>query len=132
MPTKKRLLSLIKFGIVGIGTIVIDVATYALLVRIGINYLVADVLNLPLLLGFNFVAHKYFTFKTASNQTKKELKRYSVSVAFNFVLALVLLAIFVDLLHTLPVVGKIIQVIVLPILNYFLLEKFVFRAVELE
>jgi putative flippase GtrA len=124
----KRLLSLIRFGIVGVGTVVIDVITYSFLVGIGLHYLAADIINVPLVLVFNFLAHKFFTFKTPVKQTKREIRRYALNVMFNFVMAVVLLATFVSVLGASPVVGKLIQVVALPLINFLLLEKFVFKG----
>jgi putative flippase GtrA len=117
--------------IVGIGTYAIDFLTFSLLVLLGVNYLAADILNLPLELAFNYLGHRLFTFYSPESAKegyfeKKELGRYLLNVLVQGVIGLSLLFIMVDLLELSPIVSKATQLVILPVINYLFLKKFVF------
>jgi len=116
---------LIKYISVGITTQILDFLTYTLLVKLGILYIVADIINIPFTLTFNYFAHKYITF----DQTKwsnKELSKYILNIIFNYFYATIILVISTNLFEN-PILGKILQILAVPLINYFILKRFVFK-----
>lgn len=117
---------LVKYGLVGVMTVLIDIATFTLFTKVfGINYLLADVLDTPIFLTFNYFAHKLFTFvnKRSHRQT---LPKYVALVIFNQIEALALLWLFTVILGADPVISKALQTVIQPLTNFALLRLFVF------
>jgi|GEM_PF-1337712 len=122
-----KFFELVRYGIVGVLTVFLDWASYSVLqTTFGVNYLLADIINIPVFLSFNYYAHKLFTFRNTL-PTKKALPKYLLLTVFNQAEALAILAVSVNLLHLDPVAGKALQIVVMPILNFFILKLFVFK-----
>ena len=62
---------LLKFGLVGVIAFLIDFSLFALLTKIGINYLIAQVISFSISLAFNYWASIKWVFD-AKRQTSKE------------------------------------------------------------
>ena len=122
---QKDPMKIIRYAIVGVLTVLIDITSYALLVELGVNYLLADVLNTPIFLTFNYFGHKYITFKKQA-KSGQEIFRYIGVFIFNQLEALLILWLMSFVFPGMPVAGKIAQVVIIPITNYFLLKLFVF------
>jgi putative flippase GtrA len=116
---------LIRYGIIGVITQAIDLFTYWFLVQLGVNYLVADIINNPLVLGFNYFGHKYFTFEDQQKH-KQTIGKYLLNLVINYIYSSIVLFIAVDVLRAGPFLGKIIQIVAIPLINYLLLKRFVF------
>jgi glycosyltransferase involved in cell wall biosynthesis len=124
---KPNFAEVIRYGLVGIATVIIDVASYMLLVHWGMNYLVADVANIPVFLSFNYFAHKWFTFKS-SNRKAPEVLRYLTTFSINQLEALVILWVVVSVFGLDVYMGKVAQTVLIPLTNFFLLKFFVYRS----
>ncbi len=116
---------LVRYAIIGILTQLIDLITYSIFIRLGINYIIADFINNPISLSFNYIGHKYFTFKKMPWENK-ELARYLINLAFNYIYTTAILIIFVDILKLDEVIAKIAQIITVATINFFILKRFVF------
>lgn len=116
---------LIRYGIIGIITQLIDFVTYAIFVHLGLNYIVADFVNNPISLSFNYIGHKYFTFQKMPWENK-ELGRYILNLIFNYIYTTAILVLFVDILNLDEIIAKIAQIIAVALINFFILKKFVF------
>lgn len=120
------LFQILKYGIVGVITVLLDIATFTLLTKgFGVNYLLADVLDTPIFLSFNYFAHKLFTFENERSH-KQTLPKYTAVILFNQAEALLLLWLSTTLLGADPVISKIIQTVIQPLTNFVLLRMFVF------
>jgi putative flippase GtrA len=117
---------LTSYAIIGLLTQVIDIVTYHLLVLIGVPYFVADILNNPLVLGFNYLGHKQSTFQT-KNWELREILRYVATLVFNFFYSTLLLVVLVEVLHLDSLVAKLIQIVLLAMVNFLVLKRFVFK-----
>jgi len=124
----KQLLTaeVLKYILIGVITQLLDLGTYSILVSLGIYYILADIINVPLVLGFNYLAHKYITFDS-KKWSNKEVGRYILNVLFNYAYATVILVITSNIFGFNPILGKTLQIIAVPLINYFILKKFVFK-----
>ncbi|GAC1335584.1 MAG: hypothetical protein NVSMB26_20440 [Beijerinckiaceae bacterium] len=76
---------------------------------------------------FAYLFHKRLTFR--SNASHREaVPRFVMSNSIGYLIALILPLILTDELHTPPAVAILLTVIIVPILNFLLLDRFVFRA----
>lgn len=117
---------LIRYGIIGAMTQVIDLLTFALLVNVGVHYIVADFINNPLSLGFNYIGHKYFTFNS-KKWDNLELGRYLLNLVFNYFYTTVILIIFIDVIGVPETLGKASQIVAVILINFLILKRFVFK-----
>lgn len=127
--TEARLWEFSKYAIVGILTQLLDLVTYALLVGIGVNYVIADTINNPLVLGFNYLGHKFFTFGSR-NWTSHEIARYVMTLIVNYIYSTSILILLVSILEVDAVLAKIITMLLIPLINFLLLKKFVFKQLK--
>jgi glycosyltransferase involved in cell wall biosynthesis len=120
--------SLFRYLVAGGLTQVIDLATYAILLQMNVNYLVAAIINSPLVLAFNYLVHKYFTFEQKKFRVS-EVSKYMLNIGLNYVYALVIMIVQVELLGINEFTAKVVLMGLVPILNYFMLKYFVYSNV---
>jgi putative flippase GtrA len=116
----------LKYAVVGITTELIDLVTYLLLISVGMHYLLADNVNNIFVMGFNYLAHRRFTFNS-EQKVHFEVGKYIINLLIIYTYSTVLLYIFVDIIGFSELVGKLIQIAMVPVINYLLLKRFVYR-----
>ena len=122
--------ALILYGIFGVTTTIINVVSYALLLFIGINVQIAVVVSWLLAVIVAYFTNRVWVFNSGA-VTKLELLREFIS----FMLArlatlgveMVIIWFGVQLLNQDPIVWKIIDNIVVIILNYIISKLIVFK-----
>lgn len=122
----KKQQQILKYALVGGVTQLLDFATYTILVYIGVNYVIADLANNPLVLGFNYLGHKYITFDN-TKWSNKEIGRYLINLVVNYLYVTALLILLTSILNIDPVISKFITIVAIPLVNFLLLKKFVFQ-----
>ncbi|MBP9758923.1 GtrA family protein, partial [Candidatus Dojkabacteria bacterium] len=91
------------------------------------NYILIESVAYLVCVIFNFIYHKFFTFR--SNQWNlKELIRYIVLLLINYFIGIVLLFIMIDLLGIYQSYAKLISMVVVILWNFFALKLFVYRS----
>lgn len=125
--SRNEFLRIARYIIVGIITVLLDLLTFLILTKqFNINYALSDLINTPLILTFNYLSHKSFTFKIKKNKTKSVLQ-YLILIAWNQLLAIIILFFVIDILNYDAIIAKILQLILLPAVNYLILRNFVFK-----
>lgn len=119
----------VRYVIIGVITQFLDLSTYAILVNLGMNYVLADLINSPLPLLFNYFGHKYFTF-SQKKWSNKEVRLYVYNLIFNYFYSTAVLIFFISILGAEEVVGKIAQIVAIPIINFLVLKRIVFVKEE--
>ena len=123
--------SLIKYGIVGASTFMLDYAlNWFLIIVAGINYLLVGYIAAPIVLAFNFMMHRVWTFRgTGSNsgRTNAQAGRYLTLVVFNTVAGMVLMIIFYGVLELPLLWARIICVVIGMMWNYPVFRLWVYR-----
>lgn len=101
--TGKFIKSLFRYLIVGFSTFFLDYFLNWLLIDIvGVNYLLVGYIAAPIVLLFNFTAHKVWSFSDAGSlmgRTRTQMIRYLMLVVFNTVANMGLMYVFYDLLE---------------------------------
>lgn len=115
----------IRYVIVGVLTQLIDFASYALLVLLGVNYIVADTINNPLVIVWNYLGHKYFSFEQ-KQMDMWELFKYSLNIVFHYFYSILIIYLLVQLgIPEIP--AKLVQIFTVIFFNYLVLKRLVFR-----
>ena len=117
---------IVKYIVIGVLTQVIDLVTFALLVNVGVWFIVADFINNPLVLGFNYLGHKYITFDE-KKWTKAEVGRYLGNLLIMYVYTTALLIIMINFFHWDQAFSKGVTIILTPLANFLILKRFVFK-----
>lgn len=122
--------ALILYGIFGVTTTIINVVSYALLLFIGINVQIAVVVSWLLAVIVAYFTNRVWVFNSGA-VTKVELLREFISFMIarlaTLVVEMVIIWFGVQLLNQDPIVWKIIDNIVVIILNYIISKLIVFK-----
>ena len=122
--------ALILYGIFGVTTTIINVVSYALLLFIGINVQIAVVVSWLLAVIVAYFTNRVWVFNSGA-VTKLELLREFISFMLarlaTLIVEMVIIWFGVQLLNQDPIVWKIIDNIVVIILNYIISKLIVFK-----
>ena len=122
--------ALILYGIFGVTTTIINVVSYALLLFVGINVQIAVVFSWLLAVIVAYFTNRVWVFNSGA-VTKLELLREFISFMLarlaTLVVEMVIIWFGVQLLNQDPIVWKIIDNIVVIILNYIISKLIVFK-----
>ena len=122
--------ALILYGIFGVTTTIINVVSYALFLFIGINVQIAVVVSWLLAVIVAYFTNRVWVFNSGA-VTKLELLREFISFMLarlaTLVVEMVIIWFGVQLLNQDPIVWKIIDNIVVIILNYIISKLIVFK-----
>lgn len=122
---------LVKFGIVGVSNTLISYAVYALLVYLGMQYLLANVVSYFAGVVNSFVWNSRFVFKTKgdpqTNPFMVFLKTLTASAFTGLVVSNLLLVFWVHVLGVNEYVGPLLNLIVTFPLNYLLNKYWAYR-----
>ena len=121
--TKYR--SMWRWGLVGTLTAVIDYFIFLFLYSITPSVLFANFFSGLASLTFNYLAHYFWSFKSASDH-KQSGKRYLLNLAFFWSLGTVILKVLI-LFGVEPHIAKIIPVFMTAPLSFLSLNFFVFK-----
>ena len=122
--------ALILYGIFGVTTTIINVVSYALFLFVGINVQIAVVVSWLLAIIVAYLTNRVWVFNSGA-VTKVELLREFISFMIarlaTLVVEMVIIWFGVQLLNQDPIVWKIIDNIVVIILNYIISKLIVFK-----
>lgn len=121
----RQILELMRYLAVGGLTWLLDLILYFTILALTDSYLAAENLKLPVVLVFNYFAHKSFTFKSKSRRNSQAIKYILANMA-TWIIANALLIILVGIVGN-EELAKIPQSILVPAITYFLFKLFVFR-----
>ena len=116
----------VRYLAVGLLSLVVDAGTLWLLYDVAHWELwVASSAGFWLSFGVNFLVNKYFTF-SARTGGRRQLVRYGVAVAFNYLANLGIVTGLVSL-GVAAVAAKVVAVALLSLVNFVVYKKWVFR-----
>ena len=123
--------SLISYGIFGVLTTVINIASYALCYnKLGISNVVSNIIAWVLAVLFAFVTNKLWVFDSKSTELKVVL--YEIATFFGCRLAtglldLAIMYVSVDLMHANSTIMKCISNVIVIIVNYIASKLVIFK-----
>ena len=118
---KENLKKLLRYGIIGILTVIINIIFYNILSNIfNINNIISTI--------FSFLGNKYFVFQqSSSSKFWKELNYFMLTRYITGILDIFIMFIGIDLFKCNDFIIKIIANIIIIFLNYILARYFVFN-----
>ena len=122
--------ALILYGIFGVTTTIINVVSYALMLLIGINVQVAVVVSWLLAVIVAYLTNRVWVFNSGAS-TNIELLREFISFMLarlaTLIVEMLIIWFGVQLLDQDPIIWKIIDNIVVILLNYVISKQIVFK-----
>jgi len=116
----------LRYVIVGVLGLVVDMGVfYVLHEMFGVNYIVANIFSSTLAVIHNFFLNSIFTFKVKDKKWQRFASFYSIALV-GMAMSSGLLALMIDGFHMESMVAKMISVLVVAIIQYFLNKKLTF------
>ena len=119
-----------KYFIVGISGVFLDLATLIFFKEFfGFNATVAVVCNQILMLTYNFLLNKYWSFKN-KEIPQKQIVRYLILAGFNYFFSVGVMYLFNHLVNYDYRLVRISTIAVMVLWNFFLYKYWVYREVK--
>ncbi len=112
-----------RYYVVGVVNTVFGYGLFALLVWLSLNLFVAQILAHLSGMAFNYVMFRVHVFRGP----KPELRRYIAAYSLNYLLGLASLTVAHSFIAS-PYIAGLVTLLVISILNYFILKRFVFLS----
>ncbi len=122
---------IIMYGICGGITTVSNIALYWLLLRIGIDYKISNIISIIFAIIFAYLLNKFLVFKSKTDNASKlskEVLKFALSRGFTMLLDYFGLVFMVEVLALNNFYSKIFITMVVIILNYILGKNIVFKS----
>ena len=127
----KKYEEIINYLIMGVLTTIVSIVTYFILAKvIGINYLVSNIISWIVSVAFAYITNKMFVFKDNKKGKKQILLQIYQFVKYrllSLVIDVLLLYVFVELIKMDDMFAKIINQVIVIVLNYVFSKLFVFK-----
>lgn len=127
------IVTFIRYTLVAIIGLVCDMTTLFLLVEyVEFPVLLATALAFMVAVIVNFNLHKRWTFHDHSNNLKRQFTSFFVISMVNFVLTLVFMYIFVDIVSLWYILAKLITATLVLIFSYIMNRLWTFKYIEIK
>lgn len=123
---KENLIELIKYAFVGGTTVLLDILLFTLLYNLTpLGIFLSENLKIPIVLTYNYFAHRIITFKSSENKST-QISKYILANIVVWVFANTILIVLNDLIKDANM-AKLIQAILMPIISYTLFKIWVYK-----
>lgn len=148
LAKRKSVRQLVKYGIVGMIGLVIDMGIYYLLVtRLAVHYpfsavlsslvggnmsvgmldiLMSNIISQTLAVVNNFILNSYFTFKVTDNRLKRFTSFASIAV-FGMVISSILLTLFIGVMGIDDMIAKVMAIFIVAAVQFIINKFFTFK-----
>jgi putative flippase GtrA len=117
--------SMIRWGVVGMATFIIDYSLFIFLFDATKSVYMANLISTTVATAINYYTHHRWTFKTDQNHSRTGLK-YLINLMFWWLVSTTIIKTLV-VLDIDPRLAKIAPLILIVPVNYFVLNKIVFK-----
>ena len=124
MRLEKELFWYVVFGIL---TTVVNIVVYFIFSRLGVNYLISNILAWFLSVLFAYVTNRRWVFESKSSNVLKECGLFFSGRIFSGIIDTGLMYLFIDILSIGDVVSKIVIQVIVVVLNYVISKWVVFK-----
>ena len=129
---KKKLINreTILYGIVGVGTSILNVVMFQALVKFGIEYKIYNIITLIVVKVTAYICNKNIVFRSHADTfigLAKEIGRFIVARGATMLIDYFGLIILVEVIHVSKLFGKIFVTVLVIVLNYVIGKKHVFK-----
>lgn len=129
----KKYKEFISYGFWGGVTTLLHIVLFWILIKLEIKYYIANIITLITIKTLCYFVNKIFVFKSKCKNKKellKEILKYIFSRLFTMIIDYFGLILLVEVFKINEVIGKIIILILVVIINYFLCKKYVYKKGE--
>ncbi len=116
----------LKFGTVGVFNTLITFVSFSMLVTIGLNYLIANIISYGLGVLNSYYWNKNWVFNSIE-ETKRVLWKFIVVNVITLLVNTVTLYILVDYLKFYPIIGQLFSICIGMVMNYFFNKTWTFN-----
>lgn len=127
---KKLLLELFRYGLGGFATVLVNLVSYFILLSLGCNYIVANVISIILTKTFAYLINKFFVFRSRCANFKelmKEIILFAITRGLSGIVEFFGIIILVEIFMTNPKIAKLIIIPVTISMNYLFGKTTVFK-----
>ena len=118
---------LLKFACVGvINSVIYGISTALYVSQLGIDGKIASILGYCTALPFAFFAHRAYTFES-TGEVRIEVRRFVITQVTSLLVAVFAMAAAIDYFGLHYAVGIVGAVVLVPLVNFFALDLWVFR-----
>ncbi len=132
MKLYKKYEEIINYLIVGVLTTLVSIVAYFIFAKIfGINYLISNVISWIISVAFAYVTNKLFVFKDKEKDKKQVLIQVYQFVKYrllSLIIDVFLMYVFVELIKLNDMIAKVINQVIVIVLNYVFSKLFVFKS----
>ena len=108
----------IRFLFVGGLNTIVGYGIYALLIYIGVNYLIANTISTIIGIAHSYLWNRFFTFKS-KNKALKEITKFISVYAVSYLIGMCTLFIFKDKLNISAYIAGLINLVITTLISYF-------------
>ncbi len=122
----------ILYGIFGIITSLLNVGLFYILLKVGLEYALANLLNLIIVKVIAYILNKNYVFKSKCNNIRELIFEFMRFIFYRGITLLVDyfgLIILVECFFVDKMIAKVMITIIVIIINYFTGKKYVFKKV---
>jgi putative flippase GtrA len=112
--------SFIKFSLVGVLNVIVNLIVYYILVYFGMKYVYANMIGYFCGVLNSFFWNKKFVFKKSDNRAWKILVKTGIVYTFTFILGTIIMVVFVEYLGITELIAPILLAIIITPINYVL------------
>ena len=127
----KKYEEIINYLIMGVLTTLVSIVSYFIFAKVfGINYLVSNVISWIIAVAFAYITNKIFVFKDKEKEKKQVLIQIYQFVKYrllSLIIDIVLMYIFVEVIKMDDMIAKVINQVIVIVLNYVFSKLFVFK-----
>ena len=120
----------ILYGIVGIGTSILNVLLFQGLVKLGVEYKIANIITLIVVKLAAYICNKNIVFRSHADtfvELTKEIGRFIIARGATMLIDYLGLIFLVEYLHIAKFSGKCLVTVLVIVLNYVIGKKHVFK-----
>ncbi len=132
MKLYKKYEEIVNYLIVGVLTTLVSIVAYFIFAKIfGINYLISNVISWIISVAFAYVTNKLFVFKDKEKDKKQVLIQVYQFVKYrllSLIIDVLLMYVFVELIKMDDMIAKVINQVIVIVLNYVFSKLFVFKS----
>lgn len=119
--------SFLKYGVIGVFGLVVDMGIFYLLHKmLGVNYVVSNIISSSLAVVHNFILNSFITFKVKDRLLRRFASFYLIALV-GMAVSSGMLAVMIDGLSMDSMVAKMISILIVAVIQYFLNKKLTFR-----
>lgn len=129
-PPRQDVRQFVRFAIVGLAQNGANLAIFALMVALGVPFILAAAIAAVVALAFSFVLNRRWTFPGTEDHTTRRAARFALVWLAFVAVALPTLALLVDVAHLPRVPAQALIIFVGAPLSYFIQRQWTFRATD--